>query len=153
MLYQLSYKDYEVISTLITAIILILINTNEILITVIREMLFLLLRSTLGDRNPNLELDGLPVLYKPRNFEIFRSWTAVWTPLLFFAGAGLVFESGRPHGRILVGLVFMTVRGCCTWQVADIVTVLSCLCYNLNGRKLSGNTLSTQAPNVLSNLT
>ena len=73
---------------------------------------------------PNLELDGLPVLYKPRNFESFRSWTAIWTPLLIFAGAGLVFESGRPHGRILVGLVFMTVRRCCTWPVADIVTIL-----------------------------
>ena len=74
-----------------------------------------LLLSTLGESNPNLELDGLPVLYKPRNFEIFRSWTAIWTPLLVFAEAGLVFESGRSHGRILVGLVFMAIRGCCTW--------------------------------------
>ena len=47
-----------------------------------------------GERNPNSELDGLPVLYKPRNFDIFRSWTAIWTSLLVFAGAGFVFESG-----------------------------------------------------------
>ena len=46
----------------------------------------------------------------------------------------------------------MAVRGCCAWLVADIVTILSCLCYNLNGQKLSSNTLSTQLPNVLSNL-
>ena len=47
----------------------------------------------------------------------------------------------------------MAVRGCCTWLVADIVTILSCLCYNLNGQKLSNNTLSTQLPNLLSNFT
>ena len=74
-------------------------------------------------------------------FWAFRSWTAIWTPLLVFAGAGLVLESGRPHGRILVGLVFIAVRGCCTWLVADIVTILSCLCYNLNGQKLYWVTL------------
>ena len=59
---------------------------------------------------------------------------------MIFAGAGLVFESGQHHDRILVGLVFMAVRGCCTWLVADIITNLSCLCYNLNGQKLSSNT-------------
>ena len=49
----------------------------------------------------------------------------------------------------------MAVRECCTWlvHVADIVTILSCRCYNLNGQKLSSNTLSTQLPNVLSNFT
>ena len=92
------------------------------------------------------------MLYNLRNFEIFRLWTAIWTPLLVFGGACLVFESGRPHGRILVGIVFI-----CPWLlylaiVADIVTILSCLCYNLNVQKLSSNTLSTQLPNVLSNL-
>ena len=53
----------------------------------------LLLCSTLGERNPNTDLDGLPVLYKPRSFEISRSWTAIFMPLLISAGAGLVFES------------------------------------------------------------
>ena len=40
----------------------------------------------------------------------------------------------------------MAVLGCCTWLVADIVTgtILSCLCYNLNGKKLSSNTLIFQ---------
>ena len=49
----------------------------------------------------------------------------------------------------------MDARGCCTWLVhlADIVTILSCLCYNLNGKKLSSNTLSTQLADVLSNFT
>ena len=111
-----------------------------------------LLRSTLGERNPNLKLDGLPVLYIPRIFRVFHLWTAIWTTLLVFAGAGLVFESGQPHGQILVGLVFMAVRGCCTWLVADIIMILSCLCYNLNGQTLSSNPLSTQLPNALSNL-
>ena len=46
-----------------------------------------LLRSTSGERNPYPELDGLPVLYRPRNFETFRLWTATWMPLLVFAGA------------------------------------------------------------------
>ena len=36
-------------------------------------------------------------------------------------------------------------------SVADNVEILFCLCYNLNGQKLSSNTLSTQLPNVLSN--
>ena len=31
-------------------------------------------------------------------------------------------------------------------RVADIVTILSCLCYNFNGQQLSSNTLSTQLP-------
>ena len=47
----------------------------------------------------------------------------------------------------------MAVPGCCTWLVADIVTILSYLCYNLNGQRLSSNTLSTQLPNVLGNFT
>ena len=111
-----------------------------------------LLHSTLGEDNPNFELDGFPVLYKPRNFEIFCSWTAIWMPLLVFAEAGLVFESGRPYGRILIRLIFIAVHGCCTWLAADIVTILSCLCYNLNGQKLLSNTLSTQSPNVPNNL-
>ena len=43
-------------------------------------------------------------------------------------------------------------RGCCTRLVADIVTILSCFCYSLNGQKLSSNTLSIQLPNyILSN--
>ena len=54
--------------------------------------------STLGECNPNPELDGLPVLYKPRNFEMFCSWTAFWMPLLVFAGASLILESGQPCG-------------------------------------------------------
>ena len=43
--------------------------------------------------------------------------------------------------------------GCCIWLVADIFTILSCLCYNLNGQKLSSNTLSIQLPNTLRNIT
>ena len=97
-----------------------------------------------GERNPNLKLGGLPVLYIPRYFEFFVR--AIWTPLLVFEGPVPFFKSGRPHGRILVGLVFMAVLGCCTWLVADIVTgtILSCLFYNLNGQKLSSNTLIFQ---------
>ena len=80
----------------------------------------ILLCSTLGEHNPSLELAGILVLYKPRIFEIFCSWTAIWTPLLVFAGAGLVFKSGRSRTHFS--------HGCCTWLVADIATILSCLC-------------------------
>ena len=92
----------------------------------------------------------------------FCSWTAIWTPLLVFAGAGLVFESGRPRFRIWPtswSNFGRTRFHGCPWLlylarlVADIVTILSCLYYNLNGQKLSSNTLSTQLPNVLSNFT
>ena len=109
--------------------------------------------STLGERNPNPELDGLPVFYKPRNFEIFRLWTAVWVPLLVFAGpasfsnlADLMIEFWSDSFSWL-----FVAAWCCTWLVADIATILSCLCYNLNGQKLSSNTFSTQLPHVLSN--
>ena len=45
-----------------------------------------LLRSTLGERNPNPELDGLPVLYKPRNFEIFVRGLPFGRPSWFLQG-------------------------------------------------------------------
>ena len=83
----------------------------------------ILLCSTLGERNPSLELAGILVSYKPRIFEIFCSWTAIWTPLLVLQGPAS-FSNLADLGLILV----MAVHGCCTWLVADIATILSCLC-------------------------
>ena len=51
-----------------------------------------------------MELDGLPELNKPRNFEIFLSWTAMWMPHLVFARASIVFESGQPKGSFGVAV-------------------------------------------------
>ena len=109
---------------------------------------------TLGERNPNLMLDGLPVLYIPRYFYFFVRGLPFGRPSWFLQGQTSFSNlADLTHGRILVGLVFMVVPGCCTWLVADIVTILSYLCYNLNGQRLSSNTLSTQLPNVLGNFT
>ena len=57
-----------------------------------------ILRSKLGERNPNPELDGLPVLYNPRNFEIFRSWTAIWTAIWTFMDCHLDAPSSFLQG-------------------------------------------------------
>ena len=106
------------------------------------------MRSTLGERNPNLKLDGLPVLHIPKYFELFVRGLPIGRPYWFLPGSASFSNLADP-----VFLVFMAVRGCCTWLVADIFTILSCLCFNLNGQKLSSNTLSTHLPNVLSNFT
>ena len=45
-----------------------------------------LLRSTLGERNPNLKLDGLPVLYIPRYFEFFICGLPFGYPSWFLQG-------------------------------------------------------------------
>ena len=84
------------------------------------------------------------MLYKPRNFEIFLSWTAIWTPLFVFAGAGLMVEFWSDS------FSWLSVADVLGRLVADIAKILSCLCYNLNRQKLSSNTLSAQLPNALS---
>ena len=58
-----------------------------------------ILRSTLGERNPNLESPG-------------------WSPCVLqdcHLDAPLGFCRDRPRGRISVGLV----RGCCTWPASS----------------------------------
>ena len=45
-----------------------------------------LLRSTLGERNPNLKLDGHPVLYIPRYFEFFVRELPFGLPSWFLQG-------------------------------------------------------------------
>ena len=60
-----------------------------------------LLRWTLGERNPNPELDGLAVLHKPRNFEIFSFGRPSW----FLQGPTSFSNLAKP----LVELVFVAV--------------------------------------------
>ena len=51
-----------------------------------RKNTALFLRSTLGERNPNLKLDGLPVLYIPRCFEVFVRGLQFGRPSWFLQG-------------------------------------------------------------------
>ena len=63
-----------------------------------------LLRSTLGERNPNLKLDGLPVLYVPRYFEFFVRGLPFGRPSWFLQGqASFSNLADLVHGRILIG--------------------------------------------------
>ena len=112
---------------------------------------------TLGERNLNLKLDGLPVLYIPRYFEFFVRGLPFGHPSWFLRGPASFSNLGADlmvefwsdsFSWLSVAVVHYLAR-----LVADIVMILSCVCYNLNGQKLSSNTLSTQLPNVLSNFT
>ena len=64
------------------------------------------MRSTSGERNPNLKLDGLPVLYIPRYFELFVRGLPIGRPYWFLQG-----PASFSNLADLVGLVFMAVRG------------------------------------------
>ena len=48
--------------------------------------ILIFLRSTLGERNPNLKLDGLTVLYVPRYFEFFVRGLPFGHPSWFLQG-------------------------------------------------------------------
>ena len=73
---------------------------------------------------------------------------------MVFARAGLVFESGLPMVEFWSDSFLWLSVAVVLGQQADIVTILSCLCYNLNGQKLSSNTLvvNTMSSVILLNL-
>ena len=73
-----------------------------------------------------------------RGWPRFRIWPTSWSN----------FGRTRFHG--CPWLLYLASRG----LVADIVTILSCLCYSLNGQKLSSNTsvINTMSSVILLNL-